>query len=185
MRFVFFCMLAIRFYWNDNQRIELVNWCIPIFVFVCFFFRFSILFSRFVIAPVQFCCSLLLLLFSLLFFFENNNFRRRELISQWVESSRAEPSRVESMQREHAIQCKIKVIHATVSSQMCLQWNDLPKMYGKRTHELYVANVRVSSPYNKFIYAHFLTLFFYFAHSHLCTCMYKLWFIGTVFLFVT
>lgn len=88
--FMFFHMLAIRFYWNDNQRIELVNWCILIFRLFRYSAVFSIQLARLFVVVVVFSLKK-----------KNRRQKRRRM------------SRFECMQWEHAIDVRIKLIQNT------------------------------------------------------------------------
>lgn len=115
-RFMFFHMLAIRFYWNDNQRIELVNWCILIFRLFRYSAVFSIRLARLFVVVV-------------LFSFEKIKGKKESK----AKAASSEPIWVHAMRTCHRCTNKIdtKYSHATITNKVCLQWNDLPKMYGQ------------------------------------------------------
>lgn len=133
-RFLFFHMLAIRFYWNDNQRIELVNWCILIFRLFRYSAAFSIRLARLHVVVVVFS------------FEEKREQKKKELKAKAASS---EPIWVHAMRTCHRCTNKIdtKYSHATLTNEMCLQCNDLPKMYGQMCILLLLL-----------LFAHFLSL---------------------------
>lgn len=192
-----FCMpcvsLIILLYCNDNQRIELVNWCILIFIIIFSLISFS-LWDRWVRAR-----SWLRFFFSSALFFES------------ILKARARahlPS--ECMQWEHAINVNMIWNANTRSYQAkCVyNWNDLPKMHGQRAHvkirlqarasnasELPTMHEGYSKVYLSMCVYGCLCIYGYVdkrgERKRVCVCLfvylciYKLWFIGTVFLFVT